>query len=205
MRAPEPAIGVSPDPGAFSISTAGTPGSIPRTTSSRCGQMTTTTLDRRTTKRSIHEKAPLSARDWLNAKFVSCCGRLECMSYRCGMPSTPAISTPMKLPSSCEWTASYRSANARRRAVTVRVRSSGIFASDGPIRTSCTKGGRRQRNTRRPGSDTSRPNGYVTRSTVWPSSSSAQMRWYSLNGVPRGSKNGSGAIIRIFTIWSLEL
>ena len=44
------------------------------------------------------------------------------------MPSTPAISTPMKLPSSCEWTASYRSASARRRAVTVRVRSSGIFA-----------------------------------------------------------------------------
>src|SRR5512145_1898571 len=24
------------------------------------------------------------------------------------------------------------------------------------------------------------------------------MRWYSLNGVPRGSKNGSGAIMRIF-------
>ena len=23
------------------------------------------------------------------------------------------------------------------------------------------------------------------------------MRWYSLNGVPRGSKNGSGAIIRM--------
>jgi hypothetical protein len=25
------------------------------------------------------------------------------------------------------------------------------------------------------------------------------MRWYSLNGVPRGSKNGSGASIRIRT------
>ena len=32
------------------------------------------------------------------------------------------------------------------------------------------------------------------------------MRWYSLNGVPRGSKNGSGAIIRIFISGeSLEL
>src|SRR5215210_4920070 len=32
---------------------------------------------------------------------------------------------------------------------------------------------------------------------VWPRSSSARMRWYSLKGVPRGSKNGSGAIIRM--------
>ena len=31
------------------------------------------------------------------------------------------------------------------------------------------------------------------------------MRWYSLNGVPRGSKNGSGAIMRIFTVWTMEL
>ena len=51
--------------------------------------------------------------------------------------------------------------------------------------------------TRSPGIATSWPNGYVTRSTVCPSSSSARMRWYSLNGVPRGSKNGSGAIIRM--------
>ncbi len=43
----------------------------------------------------------------------------------------------------------------------------------------------------------SRPNGYVTRSTVWPSPVSARIRWYSLNGVPRGSKNGSGAIINM--------
>ena len=50
MRAPDPASGVSPDPGAFSMSTAGTPGSIARTTSCKCGQMTTTTRERRTTK-----------------------------------------------------------------------------------------------------------------------------------------------------------
>jgi len=59
-------------------------------------------------------------------------------------------------------------------------------------------GGRTQRNTRSPGIETSSPNGYVTRSTVCPSSVSARMRWYSLNGVPRGSKNGSGAIIRMW-------
>ena len=40
----------------------------------------------------------------------------------------------MKLPSSCEWTASYRSRSARRSAVNVSARSSGTFASDGPIR-----------------------------------------------------------------------
>src|SRR5262245_42333442 len=44
---------------------------------------------------------------------------------------------------------------------------------------------------------TSFPNGYVTRSTVWPSEVSARMRWNSEKGVPRGSKNGSGAIIRM--------
>src|SRR5215212_1986767 len=77
------------------------------------------------------------------------------------------------------------------------MKSRGILASEGPIRTSRRKGGRAQRNTRSPGSSTSLPNGYVTRSTVWPRSSSARMRWYSLNGVPRGSKNGSGAIIRM--------
>ena len=32
---------------------------------------------------------------------------------------------------------------------------------------------------------------------MWPSAISARMRWNSLNGVPRGSKNGSGAIIRM--------
>ena len=53
------------------------------------------------------------------------------------------------------------------------------------------------RNTRSPGIATSWPNGYVTRSTSWPRSVSARMRWNSLNGVPRGSKNGSGAIIRM--------
>ena len=111
----------------------------------------------------------------------------------------------MKPPSSCEWTASYRSASARRRAVSASARSSGIFASDGPMPTLRTNGGRRHRKTRSPGSETSRPNGYVTRSTVWPSSASARMRWYSLNGVPRGSKNGSGAIIRIFTVLNQEL
>ena len=74
----------------------------------------------------------------------------------------------MKLPSSCEWTASYRSARARRIAVSgerevernLRQRRTDADAPE--------KGGRRQRNTRRPGSETSRPNGYVTRSTVWP-------------------------------------
>src|SRR5512140_2278480 len=60
-----------------------------------------------------------------------------------------------------------------------------------------TKGGRSDRKIRSPGISTFSPNGYVTRSTVCPSSRSARMRWYSLNGVPRGSKNGSGAIIRI--------
>src|SRR5262245_29207281 len=59
------------------------------------------------------------------------------------------------------------------------------------------KGGRRQRMMRSPGSSTDRPNGYVTRSTVCPSVVSARMRWYSENGVPRGSKNGSGAIIKM--------
>ena len=38
-------------------------------------------------------------------------------------------------------------------------------------------GGRRHRKTRSPGRVTSWPNGYVTRSTVWPSSSSARIRW----------------------------
>ena len=47
---------------------------------------------------------------------------------------------------------------------------------------------------------TSCPNGYVTRSTSCPSVVRALMRWNSLNGVPRGSKNGSGAIIRMRTV-----
>ena len=71
------------------------------------------------------------------------------------------------------------------------------FVYDGPIFTRCTKGGRPARCTRSPGNVTSRPNGYVTKSTVCPRSVRARIRWYSLNGVPRGSKNGSGAIIRI--------
>src|SRR6187431_1511859 len=75
--------------------------------------------------------------------------------------------------------------------------SRGSFRHDGPMPMPVMSGGRAQRNTRRPGSETSRPNGYVTRSTVCPSSSRARIRWYSLKGVPRGSKNGSGAIIRI--------
>src|SRR6185436_16085758 len=54
---------------------------------------------------------------------------------------------------------------------------------------------------RRPGISTSRPNGYVARSTVWPSDVSARMRWNSENAVPRGSNNGSGAIIKMCMRW----
>src|SRR5580765_1545470 len=85
-------------------------------------------------------------------------------------------------------------------AVNVSARSSGTFANDGPIPIRRMNGGRRQRNTRSPGIETSSPNGYVTRSTVCPRSVRARMRWNSLNGVPRGSKNGSGAIIRMRTV-----
>jgi hypothetical protein len=37
----------------------------------------------------------------------------------------------------------------------------------------------------------------VTSSTVWPSRDSARIRCSTLNGVPRGRKNGCGATIRI--------
>jgi hypothetical protein len=54
--------------------------------------------------------------------------------------------------------------------------TSGIFASDGPIFTRSTNGGRRLRNTRSPGIDTLSPKGYVTRSTWWPSAVRARIR-----------------------------
>ena len=119
------------------------------------------------------------------------------MSYTCGTPSMAASTMPIAAPSSCECTTSYRVTHARRTAVSISERSSGTLTRLGPIRTRRTNGGRTHRNTRRPVIETSCPNGYVTRSTVWPSSRSARMRWYSLNGVPRGSKKGSGAIIRM--------
>ena len=49
----------------------------------------------------------------------------------------------MKLPSSCEWTASYRSASTRRIAVSASAASSGTLASDGPMPT-LTEEGRTQ-------------------------------------------------------------
>ena len=100
-------------------------------------------------------------------------------------------------------------ANARRRTAPLSARRSAVSASSaierhlGQRRTDPDVADERRPEApedAQPGSDTSLPNGYVTRSTVWPSSSSARMRWYSLNGVPRGSKNGSGAIMRIFTM-----
>jgi hypothetical protein len=62
-----------------------------------------------------------------------------------------------------------------------------------------TNGGTRAAKNPQPGMVTACPNGYVTRSTSWPSVVRARMRWNSLNGVPRASKNGSGAIIRMRT------
>ena len=62
---PDPSVGVSPDPGAFSISTDGTAVSMPRTTSSSCGQITMTTRDRLTTKRSSQPNVALTSRDLL--------------------------------------------------------------------------------------------------------------------------------------------
>ena len=71
------------------------------------------------------------------------------------------------------------------------------MTADGPIGTLRTPGGRGPRKMRRLGG------GHVLANRIGdeidaggPSSTSALMRWYSLNGVPRGSKNGSGASMR---------
>ncbi len=65
----------------------------------------------------------------------------------------------MAAPSSCECTTSYRVVSARRTAEAANDRSSGTLATDGPMRTVETNGGRTHRNTRSPGSSTSWPNG----------------------------------------------
>ena len=70
------------------------------------GQMTMTAWERRIISRSIARNTPRIRRDRLNAKFVSCCGRLECMSYKCGTRSSAESTMPMSPPSSCEWIAS---------------------------------------------------------------------------------------------------
>jgi hypothetical protein len=54
--------------------------------------------------------------------------------------------------------------------------SSGIFASEGPMRTRRIPGTRGARRMRSPGMETSSPIGYVTMSTSWPSSVSARAR-----------------------------
>ena len=68
------------EPGAFSITIVCARGSMARTVSSRAGQMTMTTRERRIMKRSISKNIRFIQRERLNAKFESCCGRLECMS-----------------------------------------------------------------------------------------------------------------------------
>ena len=88
-------------------------------------------------------------------------------------------------------------ASPRRHAVKASNASSGSLANDGPILTPRTNGGRRLRNTRRPGIVTSCAERIGDQIDLWPSAVSALMRWNSLNGVPRGSKNGSGAIMRM--------
>jgi hypothetical protein len=45
---------------------------------------------------------------------------------------------------------------------------------------------------------TSVPTWYVNKSISYPNDDNADSRWYTLIGVPRGSKNGSGASINIF-------
>jgi hypothetical protein len=83
LRTPAACAGVatsSADPGAFSMRTVLAPGSIAFTASSSEGQMTITTREWRIMKRSMARNARLMRRERLNAKFVSCCGRLECMS-----------------------------------------------------------------------------------------------------------------------------
>ena len=78
---PDPSTGASPDPGAFSISTDGTR----RVDSAH--DLFELRADDDDDARSPHdealepiEHAPSSGANRLYAKFVSCCGRLECMS-----------------------------------------------------------------------------------------------------------------------------
>ena len=171
-RCPSRRRGASPEPGAFSISTAGTPGSIARTTSCRCGQITTTTRERRTTNRSIRRE---QAREHARAaereiRQLLRQARMHVVEMR-HAEQPPRSARRCCCPLRASGRHRTDPTQRRRIAVNASVRSSGIFAIDGPIRTSRTNGGRRHRKTRRPGIDTSRPNGYVTRSTVWPSSS----------------------------------
>ena len=166
-----------------------------------------TTRERRMTNRSIQrEAAACSSRERLNAKLLELLRQARVHVVEVRHAEQRREQTPMKLPSSCEWTASYRS---RQRAAaapsSASARSSGSLADDGPMPT--------RRDERRP---QAAENPQTRQRDVLPERirdeidrvaelESARMRWYSLNGVPRGSKNGSGAIMRIFTVWTREL
>ena len=114
--------------------------------------MTMTTRERRTTRRSRRSNSQRSTRERLNEKFVSCCGRLECMSYRCGRRSSAARSRPIaaallvrvhRIVAAGQRAAERGEARARGRAAP--------WPTTGRCARALMNGGLRQRNTRESG------------------------------------------------------
>ena len=151
--APAPAVGGSPEPGAFSISTVGTSGSM------AAHHLVEVRADDDDdprapdhAARSTSSMPRTSGRDDVNAKLVSCCGRLECMSYRCGTPSMRRQHDADQAALLVRVDGVVASCRARAgSAVSASARSSGTLAHDGPMPMCRTNGGRRQRKTREPG------------------------------------------------------
>ena len=171
------------------------------TVSSRCGWITITTRERRMTNRSSTSKIRFRTRDRLNAKFVSCCGRLEVHVVQVRDAEGAARTTPMKLPSSCECTAS--------RPLAERTADDGD-GEEGVERNLCERGAdpdladqRRTQRAKYPETGDGDVLSERVNHQIYgvPELDQRGIRWNSLNGVPLGSKKGSGAIIRIFTAW----
>jgi hypothetical protein len=90
----------------FSMRIARSPCPIAVTVSWSSWQIVMTTSDPRIIRVSAALNSVRNSCEPLKRKLLNCCGRLECMSYRCGIPISFDSQTPTRPISSCEWMAS---------------------------------------------------------------------------------------------------